>query len=366
MTLMGPPVGLPGTLPRAVAVRSDASVYVADTINHRVWVVEGATREVALYAGTGVARFCGDGRNATLACLREPWGVAVDELRRRVLIADAANNRVRYVSLDTNIMSTLAGSGAAASAGDGGDALAASILAPRGVLASDSGVVYVAESGAHLLRRIAASGLITTIAGTRTRGFRAGAWPATASQLNGPSHLALSPNGATLYIADTDNFAVRMLTLATGRLATLAGNGSYGWTPDGVQATRATFTRILGIAVDAQGIVYFSDSGYGVADMNGGNNCVRAVDPSGALRTAVGRCRVFPHWFTEGSQATSALLDEPCGLAFAPGSRRLHIAMNGHNAVRLVTLPAPPTPTMTPSRSATLTRTRSRTRKNKR
>ena len=166
----------------------------------------------------------------------------------------------------------------------------------------------------------------------------------------------------TFHAAD---FAVRALPLASGRLATLAGNGSYGWTPDGTQATQGAFMRILGLAVDSQGVVYFSDSGYGVADANGGNNCVRAVDPSGAVRTAVGRCKVFPHAHVEGSQATSALLDEPCGLAFAPGSRRLHIASYGHNAVRLVTLPALPTLAATPSRSAAATRTRSRTRKAK-
>ena len=366
MTLMGPPVSLLGVLPRAVTVRSEASVYVADTLNHRVWVMDGATREVALFAGTGVARFCGDGRIATLACLREPWGVVVDEMRRRLLIADAANNRVRYVSFDTSIMLTLAGNGAAVSSGDSGEARAASILTPRGVLATDDGVIFVAESGAHKLRRIAANGIITTIAGIGTRGFRAGTWPATSAQLNNPSHLAMSPNGATLYIADTDNFAVRALTLSTGILATHAGNGSYGWTPDGMQASQAAFTRVLGIAVDAQGIIYFSDSGYGVLDSNGGNNCVRTVDPSGTLRTAVGRCKVFPHAYVEGSQATSVLLDEPCGLAFAPGSRRLHIASYGHNAVRLVTLPALPIPTKTPTCTPLVTRSRSRSRKVKR
>ena len=130
-----------------------------------------------------------------------------------------------------------------------------------------------------------------------------------------------------------------------------------------MQATQAAFTRMLGIAVDAQGTVHFSDSGYGVADNNGGNNCVRAVDPSGALRTAVGRCKVFPHAYTEGSQATSALLDEPCGLAFAPGSRRLHVASYGHNAVRLVTLPELATPTKSTTRTRSTTASRSRSRK---
>ena len=128
-----------------------------------------------------------------------------------------------------------------------------------------------------------------------------GSWPATSAQLSGHSHLALSPGGATLYIADTDSSAVRALTLATGILTALVGNGSYSWTPDGTQATQGAFTRSLGLAVDFQGIVYFSESGYGMLDVNGGNNCVRAVDPSGAVRSAVGRCEVSPHSYVEGS-----------------------------------------------------------------
>ena len=366
MTLLGPLLGNVGVLPRALAVRSEASLYVADTLNHQVWEVDGATRLVVLFAGTGVARFSGDGRLATLATLREPWGLAVDELRDRLLIADTANNRIRYITFATGIILTLAGDGAAASDGDGGDARAASILAPRGVLAAGSGIVYVAESGAHKLRRISTSGVITTIAGTGGRGFRAGTLPASTAALNNPSHLALSPNGATLYIADTDNSAVRALALGSGELSTLAGNGSYAWTSDGALATEGGFTRILGLAVDLDGVVYFSDSGYGVVDRNGGNNCIRAVDPSGILRTAVGLCRVFPHSYSEGSQATSALLDEPSGLAFAPDSRRLHISSYGHNTVLLVTLPAPLTPSVTRSRSPAATRSRTGTRKAKR
>ena len=357
MTLIRPQSGT--LLPRAVAVRADSSVFITDTLNHRVWVLDGATRVLAAAAGTGVAQFSGDGGDATLARLREPWALAVDEPRGRLLICDTNNHRLRAVSFATGIIYTLVGTGAAASSGDGGAATSAAINAPRGVVAAADGAIFIAEGQGHVLRRMSPGGTMATIAGTGARGFAAGPTIASAAALSGPGHLALGPGGGSLFIADTDNFALRVLTLSTGVLTTLAGNGSKGWTPDGAIASSGSLTRVLGLAVDGEGVAYFSDSGYGVLDANGGNNCVRAVDPSGALRTVAGRCNVFPHAYLEGVAATDTVLDEPCGLALAPGSRRLHISDYGHRAVLLVTLAAPPTPAATRSKPPAASRSRS-------
>lgn len=355
-----------GLRPRSLAVRSDGTVYIADTLSHKVWAISGATRGFALAAGTGVARFSGDGGAATSAKLYGPWAVAVDELRGRLLIADTTNMRVRAVVFATGRIHTVVGNGVEASRGDGGAATSASINAPRGVVAAADGSLYIAEGLGHVLRRVSPGGVISTIAGTGARGFRAGANPATSSPFSAPGQLALSDDGATVVIADTDNFAVRALTLSTGILTTVAGNGSKAWTPDGMPATAGGLTRLLGVAIDGDGVIYFSDSGYGQLDFNGGNNCVRAVDPSGRLRTVAGRCNApSPHIWIEGVQALATVLDEPCGIALEPDSRRLHIADYGHQAIRWVTLAAAPTSSPTPSRSAAATKSRTRTRKAK-
>ena len=352
--------------PNAVDVASDGSVYIADTKNCRVFVQFSATLGIVCAAGcSGSCGGSGDGGPAVTAKLREVWGVGLDEPRSRLLIADTGSNRIRMVNLNSGIIGTLAGNGNAASTGDGGSALAASFNQPGSVVAAVDGTLFISEMEGHVVRRVSPGGVVSTVAGTGARGFNPDAAPGLASPLNSPWHLTLATSGAlagSLLICDRNNGAIRSLSLASGILSTLAGNGgTRSFTPDGNLAAGSGFTRVLGLAVDDDSVVYFSDSGYD-SDNNGCNNCVRAVGPDGLLRTVAGLCTsAESSSLQDGMQATSTALDQPYGLALAPGSRRLYIADHGHAAVRIVTLEAPPTSSQTRSASRSASRSQSRT-----
>jgi hypothetical protein len=342
--------------PRAIAVTADGGVFVASPSLHAVHYV-APSGALSLYAGSpGLAGFAGDSGLAGRARLNKPGALAVDVVRGRLLIADSGNHRVRAVALGSRLITTIAGTGAGASTGSGRAATSAALWSPAGLAVDPSGGVYVAEGGGHVVRRIApGTGIITGVAGTTgAPGYGGDGAPATSGRLNTPGQLAYDATRARLLIADSGNYAVRQVW-ANGSMGTLAGVGvkrAQGLTPDGAPALGAVLTRILGVAVDADGTVAFSDSGYGVVDANGGNSCARTVTLGGALKTLVGRCGVSPHPYTDNAPATAVLLDEPAGLAFAPGGGggALYVAEYGHSAVRRVVF-APFTPSRSASRS---------------
>jgi hypothetical protein len=334
-------------------------LLIADTANNAVRAVAANGTIVTVAGATGLPGFAGDGGLASGARLNRPAAVALDAARGRLLIADTGNHRLRAVALaGSRLITTVAGTGRGASSGSGGPATSAALWSPSGVAVDPGGWVYVAEGGGHVVRRIApGTGIIAAWAGTTgAPGYDGDGGRATSGRLNTPIQLVYDATRGRLLVADSGNYAVRQVW-ANGTLGTLAGAGlkrAQGLTPDGSPALGAALTRVLGVAVDADGTVAFSDSGYGVVDANGGNSCVRSVTLGGALKTLVGRCGVSPHPFSDNAPATSVLLDEPAGLAFAPGGAgggALYVADYGHAAVRRVVF-AP----FSPSRSASRTR----------
>ena len=150
--------------PSAVAVDRSGNLYIADTMNHRVRRVDAATGVITTVAGTGQARYSGDGGPADLAALNEPTGLAVSD--EALYIADQSNNRVRRVQLSTNVITTLAGDGTAAYSGDEVPADQTSLSGPSGVALAGRGTLYVADTFNSRIRSVdAASGQIATVAG---------------------------------------------------------------------------------------------------------------------------------------------------------------------------------------------------------
>jgi hypothetical protein len=121
----------------------------------------------ARWPATGVAGFSGDGGAATLAQLSDPWGVALDAAGN-LYIADRINHRIRKVDASGTI-STVAGNGTAGFSGDGGDATLAQLSDPRGVALDAAGNLYIADLSNNRIRKVDASGTISTVAGNGTR-----------------------------------------------------------------------------------------------------------------------------------------------------------------------------------------------------
>ena len=177
------------------------------------------------------------------------------------------------------IINTIAGDGTDAFAGDGGPASKAEVSSPSALAIDAAGKIYIADGGVHRVRVIAANGNISTLAGTGTPGFTGDGAAATTAQLNGPGGIAVDPTTGNVYIADTGNTVIRMISGTT--ITTVAGNYTLGpgYTGDGGAATGAQLAFPTGVAVDSSGNLYIADQG---------NNVIRVVSGGTILTVGAG------------------------------------------------------------------------------
>jgi sugar lactone lactonase YvrE len=365
--------------PNGVRV-DDEAFYIAEVNGHRVRKVDLATGTITTVAGTGVPGFSGDGGPASLARMNGPvftladdvgqayvseffgnvvrkidpanvittvarnlprdvgdggpatdarilvpHGLALDSTAASLFLSDAVNNRIRKVDLVTGIITTIAGTGAAAFGGDGGPAAAARINGPRGIaLDAASRNLYIADRANQRIRKVdLTTGIITTVAGTGVAGFNGDGIPATTARISSVHDLVV--HGGQLYLADTDNERIRMVDLITGIITTVAGTGIGGFDGDGIPATAAQVNRPFGVAVDSN-TLYIADRA---------NHRIRRVDlVSGIISTVAGTGT--SGYNGDDIQATAAQLNEPQGVVGGAGS--LHVADFGNNRIRRIDL----------------------------
>src|SRR2546429_3291418 len=222
----GPAIAASLWLPIGVRVDTDGNLFIADLYNHRVRRVDASTGMITTFAGSGQSGVSGDGGLATSVDM-SPVGVAI-ESSGNLLIADADSKRVRRVNLSTNIVATVAGNGEFCFYGDGGPALAASLCAPQGLTADPSGNLLAYDSNNGRIRRInAETGQITTVAGGGNPADGLGdGGPATPAPFGGRGVTADPPRH--IFITDWSNFRVRRVDAATGIITTVAGSGGAG------------------------------------------------------------------------------------------------------------------------------------------
>ncbi len=287
--------------PTGIVFDAAGTLYFSDQNNHRVVKVtpDGVFSTVA---GTGQPGFSGDGGPGTAANLNFPYGLLFAR-DGGLLIADTGNNCLRKLSLSTGIISAFAGGG---SGGDGSPASQARITTPKALAIDDAGNLYILESVGLRVRRIAPSGIITSVAGSGARGFSGDGGPAISATFNFPKGMAVDRAGNIL-IGDTVNRRIRRVS--AGRIDTIVGNGSYRLTPDGTPASLSFFTLPTRVTTDAIGRVY-------VVDRDGA--LIRRIGADGKIDTIAGNGFQEPSFSTPPVPATSIGISDLYGIAIDP------------------------------------------------
>lgn len=248
------------SLPYDIATDPSGNLYILDRNGQRVRRVDAKTRVATTFAGNGILGYSGDGTHALKASLANPMGLAIGR-DGSLYIADQGNHRIRKVDTTTRIISTVAGNGTQGLSGDGGPAMEAQLNSPTGIAIDPEGRLYISDTGNQCIRMIDPSkGLIHAIAGTGASGFSGDGGPAVKAELANPTGLAFDEDGS-LYIADSDNDRVRKVDMKTGVITTVAGDGNSALRGDGGPAVEASLRYPAGLSVD-QDILYIADTGH--------------------------------------------------------------------------------------------------------
>ena len=288
---------------------------------------------ITTYAGlANTTGWTGDGGPASAAALNNPSDLAFDKAGN-LYVTDFLNNVIRKIN-PSGIITTFAGNGFGASStttggggytGDGGPATAAELNGPFGLAIDAAGNVYFADGYNHAVRKVSATGTITTFAGKNATGYTGDGGQATAALLNNPVGVAIDKAG-NVYIADDHNNAIRKVYVTTGIISTVAGgNVVAGRAGDGGPATAAELSLPIGVAFDTAGNMFIADSR---------NNVIRKVNATTQVIStfAGGTTRGYTG---DGGLAVNAKLDSPERISF-DNANNLYISDYYNNVIRKV------------------------------
>jgi trimeric autotransporter adhesin len=248
----GPAIAAKLSHPQSVAVDATGNLYIADLYNFVIRKVD-TSGIINTFAGNGTWGYVGDGGPASAAEISSPFGVAADNYGN-VYIADLDNNVIRKINA-SGVINTVVGNGTGGYSGDGGAATLAELKSPCGIAVDDSENIYISDLNQRI-RKVNSSGVINTIGGTGVIGYSGDGGPATAAELNDPSGITVDRTG-NVYIADFYNNTIRKIN-SSGIIFTISGNDSCGYSGDGGPATAAQLCQPFYMVTDTAGNIYFS------------------------------------------------------------------------------------------------------------
>ena len=346
-------------IPLAVTVDAQGNIYIADTYNSVIRVVNASTSAatianvsipagaIATVAGSNynsnigsTCQFTGDGGAATAAYLCLPGGVFVDA-SGNIFIADTENFAIREV-IPAGSISTLAGTlGTAGYTGDNAAATSATLNYPNAVFVDSSQNVLIADTENSAIREVA-SGTIQTVDGNGTLAYSGDGNSALNAALNFPGGAFVDTTG-NIFIADTYSSVIREVLASDGTIHTVAGNGTYcsdttNACGDGSAATSAQLNGPQGVFVDASGLIYIADTvNSAIRVVNPGSSAVTVAGvavPAGAIETIAGKLG-NQGYSGDGGVPTSATLYDPYGVS-VDASGNIYVADTDNAAIRVI------------------------------
>ena len=242
--------------PHELRFDRDGHLFVVERDNHVVRRIDARTGVITTVAGTGSAGFGGDGGPAAQAQFRQPHSIAFDA-SGQLLVCDIGNHRLRRIDLQRGTIETVAGTGERGPTPDEAPLAGTPLNGPRSMDVAADGTIYlVLREGNAVFRIDAARQRLARVAGTGTTGYSGDGGPALAATFNGPKGIAAAPD-KSLLIVDTENHVIRRVA-ADGVMTTLLGTGQRGDGPDG-DPRQCRLARPHGICV-VDGTVIVTDS----------------------------------------------------------------------------------------------------------
>ena len=310
--------------PTNMAVDQNGNLYFSEAGKNRIRKIDFETNTIRTIVGNGNIGFDGDNLPAILSAIGIPGGIAFDQ-DNNLIFADQTNNRIRKVDAITGLISTIAGNGVFGFSGDNGPAVDAQLSNPVDIVINDQGDVFFSDLLNRRVRKIdAITGVITTIAGNGSAGFSGDGVAATQTAITSPYGLDLDKDN-NLYIADQFNNRVRKVDALSGIITTVAGNGEFGLVAQNVQATTTAFNSPSDVKVDSEGNLWITDVL---------THLVRKISVDGVANTIAGIGA--PGFLGDGLPAVQAALNNPNEILILP-SGNLLIADAFNNRLREIT-----------------------------
>ena len=262
-------------MPEGLVVDQDGTILLTDSYNHVIWRLD-QDGYLTRFAGNGERGRGEEGVKALESPFAFPCDVRLDS-KGNIFVADLENHRIRKITRD-GLVTTVAGSGVAGYAGDGGPAINAQLNSPWGIFLDKDDNLLIADTNNDRIRKVGSDGIIQTIAGNGQEGYEGDGGPAKAAKLNAPQSLAIDAAGRIL-IGDEHNDAIRVLEL-DGTIRTLVGSKGPGFSGDGGPASQAQIADPENLWVRQDGSILIS-----VRD----NARLRIISPDGIISTLAGK-----------------------------------------------------------------------------
>jgi len=308
-------------LPTDVAFDLDGQPLIVDYNNMRILRLE-TDGTVNTIVGMGVHAYASDGIDALDTPLENPISMEVGS-EGELYVTEQHGARILVV--DDGWVEVYAGSpddpGVEDWTGDGGPAREGRLSQSVGLARADDGTLFIGDTRNHCIRMVSPDGVLDALAGSGLRELADGAGASASFDM--PQHLAW--HDGMVYVADTNNHAVRRIDVATRLVTTIAGTGTPGFSGDGGPGAEAQLHTPQGVGVDSQGRVYIADSD---------NHVIRRIDTDGTIHTVVGTPGV-DGYEGDGGAALDGTLHWPTNVIVGPDDT-VYVADTLNSVIRTV------------------------------